>query len=89
MSKMLKLFENLYSFCWVNGAENWSILPGLSQKFCQAMTCRCVHSFWVRNGQSLEKKIRKHNKYSLTDYDGDIPAFIPEKYFLNVNFEAL
>ena len=25
----------------------------------------------------------------LTDYDGDIPAFIPEKYFLNVNFEAL
>jgi hypothetical protein len=33
------------------------------------------------------------NKYSLildlTDYDVDIPAFIPEKYFLNVNFEAL
>ena len=25
----------------------------------------------------------------LTGYDGDIPAFIPEKYFLNVNFEAL
>ena len=25
----------------------------------------------------------------LTDYDGDIPAFIPEKYFLMVNFDAL
>jgi hypothetical protein len=28
-------------------------------------------------------------KVSLTGYDGDIPAFIPEEYFLNVNFEAL
>ena len=26
---------------------------------------------------------------SLTGYDGDIPAFIPKKYFLMVNFEAL
>ena len=26
---------------------------------------------------------------SLTGYDGDIPAFIPEKYFVNANFEAL
>ena len=25
----------------------------------------------------------------LTGYDGDIPAFIPKKYFLMVNFEAL
>ena len=25
----------------------------------------------------------------LTGYDGDIPAFIPEKYFLMVNFDAL
>ena len=25
----------------------------------------------------------------LTDYDGDIPALIPEKYFLMVNFDAL
>jgi hypothetical protein len=28
-------------------------------------------------------------KKSLTGYDGDIPAFIPKKYFLMVNFEAL
>ena len=27
--------------------------------------------------------------YALTDYDGDIPALIPEKYFLMVNFDAL
>ena len=26
---------------------------------------------------------------ALTDYDGDIPALIPEKYFLMVNFDAL
>ena len=26
---------------------------------------------------------------NLTDYDGDIPALIPEKYFLMVNFDAL
>ena len=25
----------------------------------------------------------------LTDNDGDIPALIPEKYFLMVNFDAL
>ena len=25
----------------------------------------------------------------LTGYDRDIPAFIPEKYFLMVNFDAL
>ena len=28
-------------------------------------------------------------KVALTGYDGDIPAFIPKKYFLMVNFEAL
>ena len=28
-------------------------------------------------------------KICLTGYDGNIPAFIPEKYFLTVNFEAL
>ena len=26
---------------------------------------------------------------SLTDHDAEIPAWIPEKYFLTVNFEAL
>ena len=34
----------------------------------------------------------RHNSLAileLTEYDGDIPAFIPEKYFLNVNLEAL
>ena len=32
----------------------------------------------------------KNINYSkLTDYDGDIPALFPEKYFLMVNFEAL
>ena len=26
---------------------------------------------------------------ALTDHDAEIPAWIPEKYFLTVNFEAL
>ena len=33
----------------------------------------------------------KKRKYlqDLTDRDAEIPAWIPEKYFLTVNFEAL
>ena len=32
---------------------------------------------------------QKKAKKALTGYDGDIPAFIPENYFLMVNFDAL
>ena len=35
------------------------------------------------------KPINQPTKKFLTDYDGDIPALIPEKYFLMVNFDAL
>jgi len=39
------------------------------------------------------KKLHCYSRHNLTadltGYDGDIPAFIPEKYFLMVNFDAL
>ena len=37
----------------------------------------------------LPKDLKTIREMSLTGYDGDIPALIPEKYFLMVNFDAL
>ena len=39
-------------------------------------------------GGVLGRKNKVQNQ-SLTDHDAEIPAWIPEKYFLTVNFEAL
>ena len=81
------------TFCMKVALKFWGSEIWVSSAF-DIKVAKLQHDFsWVSQkiffSTHWNKEILVLNLLNLTDYDGDIPALILEKYFLMVNFDTL